>query len=310
MASVASLSMIPAVSQHSNYLQYKKNTSILIRWVVTTAASCDCSVAPATPKNNNPKNKKKVATAARRAQANVFSPEVTTTGLVLLSRAIAAAHQEVPSIIYALFEEVIRARKAAYAFWSDVCDDHPEKETIQRSNEGHLAFINALNSAFEALGGVIWRKGHQEEQEARRKAREADRIKAVQAVANTAGPGVSLEFENKFAGLEVPTLSSQDEAEFEDLAKETESPAVTSATPETVTATNQKEGKAKTNGRHGKITVQPLENYKIKSDAESYFSVCFFLKDFLKLSRYVACTGGQSLANFSVIFEAYGCKLD
>ena len=279
---------LPA-SQHSSYLQYKKNTSTLIRWIVTTASSCAPSFAPPKPKNNNPKHKKKAAQAARHAQANAFSPEITTTGLVLLSQAIAEAKQEVPPFIFTLFDEVIRARTAAYEFWSGLCVSHPDRENIQKSNEGHLAFIDALNSAFGALGGALWRKRHQDEQEARQKAREADRTKAVakaRSVALPMGTTESLDFENKFAGLEFHVTSSEGEAELEELAKQAASLAQNATILEGDAAPKGKDGKVKSKGKRQSVPVQPLDHYKIKSDTESYFAVCFFLRDFLKLSRY------------------------
>ena len=283
---------LPTVSQHSNYLQYNKNTSTLLRWIITTASSHLTPAAFPKPKSGNSKNKKKASTAARRSEAKTFSPEVTTAELVYLSQVIAAANQEVPTIIHTLFEEVIRARKAAYDFWCDVCNEHPDKESIQKSNEGHLAFIDALTSAFEALGGLTWRKDREEGQQARREAREADRMKALADRVRTHG---SLEFENKFAGLEVPAVSCQDEAELEELAKETPSLTGDTSTTNVAAAMSQENERLKTNGKRGRILVQPLEKYKIKSNEESYFAVCFFLKDYLKLSRYVTHIGnGES----------------
>ena len=214
----------------------------------------------------------------------VSSPEVTTSGIVSLSLAIAEAHRDIPNIIYVLFEKVIRARRAAYDFWTDVCHNHPHNKTVQKSNEGHLAYINALNYAFEALGGLKWRKDYEREQEARRKKREADRVETVASNTRTRG---LFKFENKFAALEVSIATTQEEAALETLAKETSIFTSGTTTPNAAAVDRQKDSKANANGKRSSISIQPLENYKIKSETESYFAICFFLRDFLKFSRYV-----------------------
>ncbi len=86
-------------------LQYKHNTSILIRWIFTTAAPVH---ALPKPKNGNSKNKKS-ATKGSGVDANLSSPEVTLSELVSLSGVIAEAKEKVPSAILSLFDKVIQA---------------------------------------------------------------------------------------------------------------------------------------------------------------------------------------------------------
>lgn len=111
----------------------------------------------------------------------------------------------VPDAIYALFDSVISARTAAHEIWKALSIDHPDTD-VEKSNEGHWAFIVALQSAFDTLGGAFWRKGHEEDRNAKKKAREEERSRALARLKSEAGPeGVdpAFEFMNKFDGLDV-----------------------------------------------------------------------------------------------------------
>lgn len=270
--------------QRSTYQQYKKNTSTLIRWIVTTASSCTAPVAPK-PINNNPKHRKKAAKSARTENSKAFPSEVSTSKLVSLSTAIAEAQQPVPEAIYALFESVIGARTAVHDIWKALSINHPDPE-IEKSNEGHLAFIVALQSAFDTLGGVIWRQGHEEDRNTKRKARDQERFKALARLKSEAGPeGVdpAFEFMNKFDGLDVQSLPVEDEAALERLATQGGSLSTELAATEEPDAATPSKGKRK--GKSSRVPTEPLDNYKVKSETEAYFAVCSFVRDVIKLRR-------------------------
>ena len=270
--------------QHSTYQQYKINTSTLIRWIVITASSLAAPVAP-TPINNNPKHKKKAAKAARSENAKAFPSEISTSKLVSLSTAIAEAEQPVPDAIYALFDSVIGARTAAHDIWKASSANDPDPE-IEKSNEGHWAFIVALQSAFDVLGGAIWRKCHEEDRNARRKARAEERSKALARLKSEAGPeGVdpAFEFMNRFDGLDVQSLPTEDEAALEKLATQGASPPAEMASTDQPAAT----GKGKLKAKSSRIPTASLSNYKVKSETEAYFAVCFFVKDVMHLRKCV-----------------------
>ncbi|CAF9943793.1 MAG: hypothetical protein ALECFALPRED_001335 [Alectoria fallacina] len=270
--------------QHSTYQQYKKNTSTLIRWIVTTASSCTAPVT-SKPINNNPKHKKKAAKTARTENAKAFPSEVSTAKLVSLSIAIAEAGQPVPDAIYALFDSVIGARTAAHDIWKALSIAHPDPD-VEKSNQGHWAFIEALQSAFDALGGTIWSQGHEEERKAKRKVRDEERSRALARLKSEAGPeGVdpAFEFLNKFDGLDVQSLPVEDEAALEKLAMQGILPtAEVAATEQPAVATN---GKRK--GKSSRVATEPLDNYKVKSETEAYFAVCFFVRDIINLRKYM-----------------------
>ncbi len=283
--------------QRSTYQQYKKNTSTLIRWIVTTASTCTTPVV-SKPINNNPKHKKKAAKNSRSENAKAFPSEISTAKLVSLSTAIAEAEQPIPDAIYALFDSVIDARTAAHDIWKAISIDHSDPD-IEKSNQGHWAFIEALQLAFDTLGGTIWRQGHEEDRAARRKAREEERSKALAGLKSEAGPeGVdpAFDFMNKFDGLDVQGLPVEDDAALEELAIQAGSPTAE------MTATEQPAAaaaKGKRKGKSNRVPTNPLDNYKVKSETEAYFAVCFFVADIIHLRRYVMfCIRVNSLLMF------------
>ena len=270
--------------QQSTYQQYKKNTSTLIRWIVTTASSCSDPIAPK-PINNNPKHKKKAAKAARSENARAFPSEITTSKLMSLSAAIAEAERPVPDAVYALFDSVIGARTAAHEIYKTLSISHPDPN-IEKSNESHWAFIVALRSAFDTLGGATWIECREDIRSARRKARAEERSKTLARSKSEAGPeGVdpAFDFMNKFDELDVESLPVEDEEALENLAMQDALP------PTEVTATNQgaATAKSKRKSKSGRVSTEPLGNYKIKSETEAYFAVCFFIRDVMHLRRYI-----------------------
>ena len=278
--------------QYSTYQQYKKNTSTLVRWIVTTASSC---AAPIASKQicQNSKHKKKAAKAARSANAKAFPSKISTSKLVSLSAVIAEAEHPVPDAIYALFDSVIVARTAAHDIWNALSLSSPDPE-VEKSNEGHRAFIVALQSSFDTLGGAVWRKSH-EERIAKKKARAEERSQALARLKSEAGPegmDPAMEFMNKFDGLDVQSLPIEDEVELEELATKGVSPA------REVSATDQAPAaaKAKQKGKSSRVPTKALNNFKVRSETEAYFAVCFFVRDVIQLRKYVLmCTNSTTL---------------
>jgi hypothetical protein len=260
------------VPYRSSYLQYKHNTSILIRWIVTTASSCAPDHAIPKPKNGSSKNKK-AAAKGRAADSKLSSPEVTLTGLVSLSGIIAEAHQAVPNAILSLFDKVIQARTTAWECFEQLWADNPD-EDLKRSNESHRAFIDALQSARNILGseekcndGPSHTKSH------------------ASKTTNSSSPGKDeaagpLEFVNQFAKLDIEDLPSEDEVELEAMASGTKPPMGSDVPPENIAA-----GKGRSKGKKRKVVPESLASYKITSETEIYFAVCFFIKDLLELRR-------------------------
>lgn len=287
---IASNAMEPP--QRSTYQQYKKNTSTLIRWIVTTASSFTAPIA-SKPINKNPKHKEKAAKAVWCENAEAIPSEISTLKLVSLSALIAEAEQPVPDAVYALFDSVIVARTAAHDIWKAISLSHPDLET-EKSNDGHWAFIVALQSAFDTLGGAVWRRRHEEERTARRSARAEERSRALRKSKSEAGPegmDSALEFMNMFDGLDVQGLPVEDEMALEELATQGASPT------QEVTATDPTAaiGKGKRKAKSKRIPTEPLNSYKVKSEPEAYFAVCFFVRDVIHLRKYVISHAGLRL---------------
>lgn len=284
---IASKAMEPP--QRSTYQQYKTNTSTLIRWILTTASSLTAPVA-SKPISKSPKHKGKAAKAAWCENAEAFSTEISTSKLVSLSTLIAEAEQPVPDAIYALFDSVIIARTAAHDIWKAISIIHPDPET-EKSNEGHWAFIVALQSAFDTLGGAVWRRRHEEERTAKRSARAEERSRALTKLKSGAGPeemDSAFEFMNMFDGLDVQGLPVEDEVALEELATQGAPPTqeVTTTDPTAGTEKGKRSGKSK------RVPTEPLNSYKVKSETETYFAVCFFIRDIIHLRKYVISHAG------------------
>lgn len=250
----------------NSYLEYKRNTNQLIRWVVTTASNISqkrklSSGAPSSsPTQKKPDNLKPQA-------GKITSPEITIASLVSYSELISASTRLIPATVYALFSSVIRARTAAYHFWHSTYASDPD-EDVKRSNEAHKAFINALETAYETLGGKEWEKRQAEERESRSKDQrdEADEP-----------------FANRFEGLEIDELS-QDE-ETGDIAEKADSTSRQRAQRKG----KKGKGKKKLTTPIPKLQDWSLEDFKIKDDpgseTEAVFAAFCFLQDMMKLRR-------------------------
>ncbi|KAH6684301.1 hypothetical protein B0J14DRAFT_9457 [Halenospora varia] len=88
------------------------------------------------------------------------------------------------------------------------------------------------------------------------------------------------DFMNSFDKLNIDELPTEDEAELDKMAgKQREETVSTPAVPRMAS-------KSKSKRMRRKASAEPLERYKITSEAEFYFAVCFFVRDLLYLRRY------------------------
>lgn len=184
----------------------------------------------------------------------------------------------VPSTVYSLFESVIRSRTDAYNFWLGIDLANPSEET-QNSNKGHKAFIDALQAAFETLGGLEWKLKCNAEREQKLKEAAANKIGSI-------SKSKELELDNMFGGLEIDDIPSNGENEdpggnqnewLKDIVPkqgygQRKSPSKTRKSSAQRAADSQK---------------RRLENYKIKSDDEALFAAFCFMKDLFDLRRCV-----------------------
>lgn len=273
----------------NTYLEYKRNTGRLIKWVVTTAEVVSEKLRLASPaipvppiptvpkKSSHGKGKKKKQSdPVDDDPASPPSSEINATKLIQLSRLIsspAVTTKPVPATIYSLFESVIKSRTAAYNFWLDIDAVNPSDET-KRSNEGHKGFIDALQAAFEALGGLEW--------QAKRDAEKEQKLKEAQAGKNEAALRADeLELENRFGGLEIDDIPSGDESET---SKQEQ--WLKGLVPGQNGGRKGGSRKNKAN-RKGEKQSRRVEDYKVKSDSEASFAGFCFMKDMFDLRRCV-----------------------
>lgn len=156
---------------------------------------------------------------------------------------------------------------AAYQFWHSTYAMDLD-EDVKKSNEAHKAFINALQAAYETLGGKEWERRQAEERESRPKDQ---------------GDEAEEPFANRFEGLEIDGLS-QDEG-TEDTTEKAEGVPRQKAQRK-----NRKgKGKKKPTAPAPKPQDWPLEDFKIKDDpgaeTEAVFAAFCFLQDMMKLRR-------------------------
>lgn len=126
-------------SRNNLYLTYKKDTSLLLYWVINTSNG--------------------IVRFGKQTEDGLV--QLNTTGrttvaeIVSMARLIAKHLNPIPPTVFRLFEAIIRARSATHAAFQQVVKQKPDPE-IERANATHKYFIDALTEAFEALGGASW----------------------------------------------------------------------------------------------------------------------------------------------------------
>lgn len=170
---------------HNTYLAYKRDTNLLLYWVIRTSNQVIDS------KNNEHDPSFKMNT----------SGQTTVSGFLSMAKLIAGSISGslVPAVVYRLFQAVIKARTTTWQAFQHIGLKRPDPD-IEKSNLTHKFFIDALQQAFEVLGGKQW-ESSQDGQRADTAEDAEDEIK--QAL-----------FSNKFSKLVVN--GEQDESDGED----------------------------------------------------------------------------------------------
>jgi hypothetical protein len=178
-----------------------------------------------------------------------------------MARLIAKHLDQIPSTVFRLFKAIIRARSATHAAFQQVVNQKPDPE-IERANETHKYFIDALTEALEALGGASWEPND------------------ASAVENEARDGV--DFQNQFSALS-PGKAGGIEGEDDD---DNDSEAGSGQTMQTRPRKQPRPGKGK-KGKRGKkakskaaasISTEaaladiPVESYRIIEDKDGLVS--------------------------------------
>ena len=125
---------------HNEYLVYKRNTQRLVYWIIRASNA----IIRSSPKTGNDAPTKPNTTG-----------QTTVSGLLTMSELIVKHITSVPSVIYRLFQSVIKARLTMSGIFQAIVAQNPDPE-MERSNISHQFFTVTLTKAFETLGGKQW----------------------------------------------------------------------------------------------------------------------------------------------------------
>ncbi len=168
------------MADQNSYLRYKRDTRLLLYWMIHTSNSIVESSSPipdAAPITVN------------------TTGEITVSAVVPISKLIAKHINSIPSIIYRLFQSVIAARTATHTLFEQIVAKKPDPE-IEKSNVSHKRFIDALTEAFNVLGGEAWAERQKDERD------------------NVGDEDVDeVVFANKFSALGIDGLEDREEVE-------------------------------------------------------------------------------------------------
>lgn len=252
---------------HNTYLAYKRDTTLLLYWVIQTSNQVINS------KNHEHGTSLKINT----------SGQTTVSGFLSMAELIAGSISGtlVPAAVYRLFQSVIKARTTTWQAFQKI-ESKKQDPDIEKSNSTHKFFIDALSQAFEVLGGKQW--------EAKQYGRRVDTRDDAEAEIKQ-----SL-FSNKFSKLDIN--EEQDESDCED------SPPAAQAAPNQQqrrkTAKNKKvKGKKKTKKQQkfesNKPDLEgvPVEGYRIIEDesgisSEYLMAVYALVQEWCDLRQYLS----------------------
>ncbi|TKX26247.1 hypothetical protein C1H76_1600 [Elsinoe australis] len=124
------------MSTSNAYLDYKRDTQQLVRWLVMQSNA----IIQASP-------------TGTAIMAINTTGQLRISDFVPVSKLISQNTAIVPPNVYQLFRGVIRARVAHHNMFSGMTAQDAAAKT---SNDSHAHFINVLQEAFECLGGTDW----------------------------------------------------------------------------------------------------------------------------------------------------------
>ncbi|KAK0747286.1 hypothetical protein B0T21DRAFT_379397 [Apiosordaria backusii] len=173
------------MATRNTYLAYKRDTSLLLRWMIQTS-------------NNIIKSSMFRDSEEEPRELN-RTGQITVADIVPLCRLIAKHVTSISPSIYQLFQSIIDARTDSHLMFQQIAANTEDKE-IEESNSTHKFFIDTLVEAFEALGGNLAKPG------------------ATQSVDHDTAPITEEEveqliFANRFAALQVSDNGQEQDEE-------------------------------------------------------------------------------------------------
>ncbi|KAK4210691.1 hypothetical protein QBC37DRAFT_447678 [Rhypophila decipiens] len=247
------------MASRNAYLRYKYETSRIIYWIVQTSNKIIRS---------SPTNASVDATIHEKAA----SGQVTVAGLVALAKLIGGHIDKTPAVILSLFRSVIDARAATHATFQQLAAQTSDPD-IMKSNESHKLFIDALQLAFDALGGDAALKAATEVQGQKASGQSAVTDQTNAATVQTKDDMDQIILTNKFDKLDIEGIQEAD-AESEEEAAPAKS---TPARRKQVKPGKGKQGKQpkkpkRSAGQEAEVEPLPLESYRIIQDTEGHMT--------------------------------------
>ncbi|KAK4200012.1 hypothetical protein QBC40DRAFT_340176 [Triangularia verruculosa] len=242
----------------NTYLQYKRDTSLLLRWMIKTS-------------NNIIKSSMLLRPDGEPREIN-RTGQIAVTDFVPLCQFIAEHVINISPSIHRLFRSIIDARTASHGFFQQIAAITSDKK-IEQSNATHKFFIDTLIEALKVLGGTF------------------DEARVDQPADQDTTPVTEEEVEqlisaNRFAALQVQdnckTANQDDESSDEGSESQRQPPA-----------THRRKKSRSGKGKRGKRNAQrkkssmsstssedlPLGEYKFTSEPDScheeYYAACF-----------------------------------
>lgn len=252
---------------HNAYLAYKRDTNLLLYWIIQTSNEVINS------KNHEHDPSLKINT----------SGQTSVSGLLSMVELIAGSISGtlVPAAVYRLFQSVIKARMTTWQAFQQI-ESKSQDPDIEKNNSTHKFFIDALQQAFEVLGGKQWETSQRGQRLDSRDDAEAEIKQSL--------------FSNKFSKLDID--GEQDESDGEDSPPAAQ--AALNQQQSQKTGKNKKvKGKKKTKKQHKvarngpELEDVPVENYRIIEDesgiaSEYLMAIYALVQEWCDLRQYLS----------------------
>lgn len=250
---------------HNTYLAYKRDTNLLLYWVIRTSNQVINS--------KNLEHDPSIKTNK--------SGETTVSGLLSMAELIAGSITLVPAAVYRLFQAVIKARTTTWQAFQQI-ESKKQDPDIEKRNSTHKFFIDALQQAFEVLGGKQWEASQDGQRVDTRDDTEAEIKQAL--------------FSNKFSKLDINEEQDESDGEYPPPAAQ----ASLNQQQRRKTGKNKKvKGKKKTKKQQNfapnkpDLEDVPIESYRIIEDesgtvTEYLMAVYALVQEWCDLRQYLS----------------------
>ncbi|KAL6047115.1 hypothetical protein QOT17_021827 [Balamuthia mandrillaris] len=279
--------------QGGSYFRYKRDNSRVARWLWTVYHDSRQRILSARDGNNKDKEKLKEGgsstTHGAARPSTKLSPDDLSRMVPTLCEAIEAGLIEVPNRFFLLLHNTIQARLRHYQRYVQHAGKltGQSKEDVEQRNQSHKYYVDALQNAFERLGGGHWLAG-------------LGTAKEEESPSGSSAPSSSSptndcadsrkgeqQRQNYYELLEVEEEETKSDAESKgqgDNKAQTEGMSAVSNGPR-----NRKKNKKRQQQRADvrRAPSIPLHEFEIVNESETFFAVACFLNDLSDIRAFV-----------------------